>query len=255
MHIHTQRSAAVGWEDHLAVHFPLRDLLRVSAWRRLRFVSHEAMSNADPLRTLDGASHGDQWLPVVTNRTGISTEAPAELSALEFLFPFGDIGSVGVGRWLDLSHKFERGLVPLVRLLDLRGASLEAHLAQVGIGFETLGYELIIASGVSKSQADNKPWEDRVRAVTSVTASVLPFSEDEFVNLLRRNYRAVKHADNARPDGPEMHLAYWQSIQVFRTWAALRLGVPRERLKIALDGDRVTRHIREIERTVGKAAT
>lgn len=253
MQIHTQIRAAVRWEEHLGVHFPLRNLLRVAAWRRLDFVSHEVMSGADPIRTLDGAAHGDQWLPVITNRTGISTEAPSKLNALDFLFAFGDVGSIGVGRWIDFSHKFERGLSPLVGLLDLEGASLEAHLAQVGIGFETLGYDLIIASGVSKSQADKKSWEDRVRAVTSVTASVLPFYEDDFVDLLRRNYRAVKHADNARPHWQEMHLAYRQSIQVFRTWVAIRLGVPKTRLKAALDHDKVTRHIREIHRVIGQS--
>lgn len=60
MHIHTQIRAAVGWEEHLGVHFPLRNLLRVAAWQRLNFVSHEVMSAADPVRTLDSASHGDQ---------------------------------------------------------------------------------------------------------------------------------------------------------------------------------------------------
>lgn len=252
MHIHTQIRAAVGWEEHLGVHFPLRNLLRVASWRRLNFVGHDVMSAADPVRTLDGATHGDQWLPVITYRTGISTEAAAKLNALDFLFSFGDVGSTGVGRWIDLSHKFERGLSPLVGLLDLEGASLEAHLAQVGIGFETLGYDLIIASGVSKSQADKKSWEDRVRAVTSVTASVLPFAEDDFVDLLRRNYRAVKHADNARPHWQEMHLAYRQSIQAFRTWVAIQLGVPQTRLKAALDHDKVTRNIREIQKVVGQ---
>lgn len=253
MHIHTQVRAAVGWDEHFGVHFPLRNLLRVAAWRRLNFVSHEVMSAADPVRTLDGSAHGDQWLPVLTYRTGISTEAPTKLNALDFLFAFGDVGSNGVGRWIDLSRKFERGLSPLVGLLDLEGASLEAHLAQVGIGFETLGYDLIIASGVSKSQADKKSWEDRVRAVTSVTASVLPFSEDDFVDLLRRNYRAVKHADHARPDWQEMLLAYRQSIQVFRAWVAIRLGVPKKRLKAALDHDNVTRHIQEIQRVIGQS--
>lgn len=255
MHVHTQMRVAAGWEEHLEVHFPLRDLLRVAAWRRLHFVNHEAMSRADPLRTLDGVEHGDQWLPIITYRTGISTEASAaKLSSLDFLFGFSDVGSIGVGRWINLRHEFERGLTPLVGLLDLEGASLEAHLAQVGIGFETLGYELIIASGISKSQAERKSWEDRVRAVTSVTARVLPFSEDDFVELLRRNYRAVKHADNARTDGQEMYLAYRQAIQVFRAWVAVRLGVPRKQLKVALDRDKMTRHIREIEGAMPRAS-
>lgn len=246
MHIHTQIRAAVNWEDHLGVHLPLRNLLRVAAWRQLNFVSHEVMSSADPLRTLDGSAHGDQWLPVITHRTGISHETPAKLSALDFLFAFRDVGSTGVSRWISLSRKYERGLSPLVGLLDLKGASLEAHLAQVGIGFETLGYDLLVASGVSKGHADKMSWEDRVRAVTSVTTSVLPFSEDAFVDMLRRNYRAVKHADNARPDRQEMHLAYRQSIQAFRAWVAIRLNVPKERLEAALKRDKLTRDIEAI---------
>ena len=89
--------------------------------------------------------------------------------------------------------------------------------------------------------------------MTSVAASVLPFPEDEFVDLLRRNYRAVKHADNSRPDWQELHLAYRQSIQAFRAWVGIQLGVPRERLKTALKQDKVTRHIMEIQR--GMAAS
>lgn len=253
MHIHTQVRAARDWEEHLGVHFSLRNLIRVAAWRRLNFVGHEVMSAGDRLRTLDGSLHGEQWFPVITYQTGISSEAPAMLNALDFLFSFGDVGATGVGRWISISHQFERGLSPLIGLLDLEGASLEAHLAQVGIALETLGYDLMIASGLSKGQTDRSSWEARVRTVTSMAACVLPFPEDEFVDLLRRNFRAVKHADNARPDWQEMHLAYRQSIQVFRAWVGIQLGVPSERLKTALQRDKVTRHITEIQR--GMAAS
>lgn len=247
MQIHTQMRAATPWDEHLGVHIPLRNLLRVAAWRRLHFVSHEAMSKRDPVRTVDGAAHGDQWLPVITKRTSIAVERPAELNVNDFLFAFNDIGNTGTGRWIELSHKFERGLSPLVGLLDLQGASLEAHMAQVGIGFETLGYDLLIASGSSKSRAANTTWETRVRALTSAVARVLPFSEDDFVSRLRRNYRAVKHADNPRTEGLEMHLAYLQSIQVFRTWVATRLGVPSAKLTAALNSDKLTTRIRSVQ--------
>jgi hypothetical protein len=252
MQVHTRVQKAVTWEDHWEVHIPVRNLLRVAAWRRLQFVSHEVASTRDPLRTLDGRAHGDQWLPLITQRTGMATKAPAKLNATEFLFTFGDVGPRGVGRWIALCNRYERGLTPLVGLLDLQGASLEAHLAQVGIGYETIGYELLISSGLSKRQADAKSWEDRVRAVTAVTASVLPFSEDEFVARLRRNYRAVKHADNAVPDAQEMLLVYWQAIQVFRAWVALRLGMKEQRVRNALERDQVTRHIRSLSAATGQ---
>jgi hypothetical protein len=209
------------------------------------------MSTADPLKTLDGEAHGEQWLPVVTMRTGVSAEAPAQLSPHDFLFAFNDVGSTGIGRWIDLSHKLERGVSPLIGLLDLKGASPEAHLAQVGIGFESLGYDLLVSSGASKRQANDSSWETRMRAVTSVTSAVMPFPEDDFVDLLRRNYRAVKHADKARRDGTEVHLAYLQSIQVFRAWAGVRLGVPKDRLQVALNNDHITRRIRNLQQAIG----
>jgi hypothetical protein len=90
-------------------------------------------------------------------------------------------------------------------------------------------------------------WENRVRAVTGETASVLPFAEQDFVKLLKRNYRAIKHADNIQPDWLEMQLAYRQSIQVLRAWVAIRLGVPRKKLKTALSQDKVTTHIRQLQ--------
>lgn len=247
MQVHTQIKKATSWEEHFRVHFPLRNLLRVAAWRRLNFVSHEAMSASDPLRTLDGKAHGCQWLPVNTYRTGISDTA-TKLKGMDFLFSYSEVGSKGVGRWIDLSHKFERGLSPLVGLLELEGASLEAHLAQVGIGFEMLGYDLLIESGESRTKAKGVKFTGQVRAVSSVVADVLPFSADDFPDLLRRTYVGVKHADKDRPEWQEVHLAYRQSIQVFRAWVALRLGVRPKVLKAALENDAVTRHIREIQR-------
>ncbi|MDO8308221.1 MAG: hypothetical protein Q7V58_07670 [Actinomycetota bacterium] len=249
MQIHTQIKKAVSWEDHFKVHFPLRNLLRVASWQRLNFVGHEVVSVADPLRTLDGKAHGDQWLPVITYRTGI-TESASKLSWMDFLFSYADVESKGVGRWIDLSNRFERGLTPLVGLLDLGGASLEAHLAQVGIGFEMLGYDLMLETGaIARGQAYVK-FADQVAAVLDTVANLLPFPTTDFQELLRRTYMGVKHADNAQPNRQEMHLAYRQAIQVFRAWVALRLGMPKAKLKAALENDKVTRQIREIERSL-----
>lgn len=252
MQLQTQLRDPKEWDVHFGVHFSVRNLLRIAAWRRLDFAAHDVMSVADPIRTRDGTAHGNRWLPLVTHQTGINSEAPETLRSFDFLFAYRDVGSTGVRRWINLSQEFDRGLSPLMGLLELEGASLEAHLAQFGIGFEMLGYDLLRASGVTKTQADKKNWEGRVRAVTSVTASVLPFEEDHFVDLLRRNYSAVKHADNARPDRSEMHLACRQAVQVFRSWVAIRLGMSKRKLRVALDDDAVTSHIREIERVIAR---
>jgi hypothetical protein len=210
------------------------------------------MSTADPLRTLDGEAHGNQWMPVIADRTGI-TDRTTKLSANAFLFSFADVASRGVVRWIALSRKFERGLSPLVGLLDLEGASLEAHLAQVGIGFEMLGYDLLIEAGAAKKRAKDANFEVQVRAVLAQVADLLPFDAERFPPLLRRTYVGVKHADRDRPGWDEMHLAYRQSIQVFRAWVAMRLGVSKRRLKDALEYDAVTSHIaRAMEQGQGR---
>lgn len=84
-----------------------------------------------------------------------------------------------------------------------------------------------------------------------MVADVLPFPPEDFPDLLRRTYVGVKHADRDRPEWQEMHLAYRQSIQVFRAWVAHRLGVPKPMLKAALENDVLTRRIREIQRALG----
>lgn len=245
MQIHTQIKKAASWEDHLRMHFQLRDLLRVASWRRLNFVSHEAMSGADPIRTLDGKAHGNQWLPVVTHKTDIAGTV-TKLNWTDFLFSYADVGPKGVARWTDLGKKFARGLGHLVGLLDLEGASLEAHLAQVGIGFEMLGYDLMLESGaIFKGQTYIK-FIDQAAAVSSVVADVMPFSVADFPDLLRRTYIGLKHADNEQPDRQEAHLAYRQAIQVFRAWVAVRLGIPKTKLKSVLASDQLTSRIRQI---------
>ncbi|WP_196217318.1 HEPN domain-containing protein, partial [Cellulosimicrobium composti] len=166
----------------------------------------------------------------------------------DFLFHYGDVGSRGVSRWLDLSSKFERALTPLVGLLGLAGASLDARIAQVSIGFEMLGYDLLIEAGASKTKAKDAAFVGQVGAVAEAVEGVLPFSASEFSDRLRRTYVSVKHADKARSDPLEMYLAYRQSIQIFRSWVALRLGVPKARLKTALERDPITQHIHQISR-------
>lgn len=246
MHIRTQVKRAVSWEEHLRIHFALRNLLRVTAWRPLNFASHEVMSDADPVRTADGAAHGSQWLPVITHRTGVPTGAATKLSSWDLLFTFGDVGSRGVSRWLDVSERFERGLTPLVGLLDLKGASLEAHLAEVGIAYEMLGYDLLVEVGASNTRIKNANFVDLAGAVVAAVADVLPFAAGDFPELLRRTYVGVKHADSARPDRREMNLAYRQAIQVFRAWVAIRLGMSRKRLKVALENDSLSHYIQRL---------
>lgn len=89
---------------------------------------------------------------MITDLTDIM-ESATKLSRMDFLFSHGDVGSRGIGRWIELSRRLDPGLLPLVGLLELEGASLEAHLAQVGIAFEMLGCDLLLEADTSKTKA------------------------------------------------------------------------------------------------------
>ncbi|MDR0788177.1 MAG: hypothetical protein LBG44_09985 [Gemmatimonadota bacterium] len=236
---HTQFEESVDWNDHLHIHFRVRDLLRVSAWKPLNFVSHDVMSISDPARDLDGKAYGEQWLPVITHRTGIEP-ATTKPNDPDYLFWFADVGEAGVRRWLDLSRAFEREMYTLTRLLNLKGASLEAHIAQVGIGFERLGYALLIKSGETEKKAKDASIASKIKAVSSEVSDVLPFSAEKFPKLLADAYNGVKHPNRAYPESQELLLAYRQAVQVFRAWVALRLDVPKSTLKDALRRDGIT---------------
>lgn len=204
------------------------------------------MSTVDGIRTMDGKKHGEVWLDVLTRRTDLLEGAPTKLRLHDFLFDFTDIGASGVGRWLRLVERFERGLAPLIGLLDLEGASVEAYIAQIGIGFEMLGHELLVEAGVSKSQIAKKSYADLVAVVADSVSTVLPFPGKDFSKRLRRTYIDTKHANRVRPDLDDALVAYLQAIQVVRAWVGIRLGVQEGRLRQALADDPRSRRIIEL---------
>lgn len=246
LQIQTEVKRPVDWDSHLKIHFSIRNLLRVVAWRPLKFASHEAMSAVDGIRTMDGKKHGDVWLDVLTRRTDLLVGAPTKLRLNDFLFGFSDVGVRGVGRWLRLVERFERGLSPLIGLLDLEGASIEAYIAQVGIGFEMLGHDLLEEAGASKTQIAKKSYADLVTVVADSVSAVLPFPGKDFSERLRRTYVGTKHANRVRPDLDDALVAYLQAIQVVRAWVGVRLGVQEERLRQALANDSRSRRITEL---------
>ncbi|MNW64251.1 hypothetical protein D3C74_425180 [compost metagenome] len=109
-----------------------------------------------------------------------------------------------------------------------------------------LGHDLLVESGLSKTQISKKKYADLVAAVSESVATVLPFPEGNFANALRRAYVGTKHADKVPPTSEESLLAYLQAIQVFRAWVAVRLGVPKSHLRQALASDWRTRRIQQL---------
>jgi hypothetical protein len=229
------------WEEHLSTHLAVRDLLRVSSWRQLNFLSHDATRDDDPLRSIDGARHGRQWHRVDTSSTGIAGAAPVDGSPFPFLFTWEDVKAPGVRTWIRLRTDMGRALGPLVGLLALRGSSVEAHWSQLGIGLEGLGYVLARAAGVSRNKASDLSFEQRLMYVAQDTSLPTGFPVDDWVDLARQHYRAVKHADRPLPPPDELADSYYRGVLLFRAWLAGRLGVPAARFEQRLTLDPVAR--------------
>lgn len=232
------------WDSHLAVHFAVRDLLRASAWRHLNFVSHSATRDDDPLRMLDGSTRGRQWHPVETALTDLAHQ-PSQLKSLEFdlLFRFGDVGNSGVSRWIALHRDHPRIVQPVLRLLELREATLETHVAQLGMGLEALGLKVALDSKVAKKKAEQEPIEIRVARVAQTLQNRLPFDGAVAAKEIATAYKGVKHANRDLPSADELFVAYRKGVQIFRTWVLAVTGVPVKRSKERLERDRLTRAI------------
>ncbi|MFG1621168.1 hypothetical protein [Kribbella sp. NPDC049227] len=242
MLVETRVSSPRDWEDHLCLHSAVRDLIRVSAWRSFNFQDHEATRDDDPLRTIDGTSHGRQWYKVDTFRTGMAPKSSTS-GHIGFLFSFDDIGPTGVAKWMRLKERMSRGINPILRLLELREATIETHFAQLGIGLEALGFTLARDAGLSIEKAGNESFELRLRRLAADCPGSFPIDEDAWVTDMRRLYNSVKHANRALPEPSELFKAYWESLLVFRYWIAGRLGLRKSALKANLRIDRMASRV------------
>lgn len=253
MQVSTQCPDPTTWDDHLDVHRMVRDLLRIASWQPLQFNSHEAMTNADQLRTLDGRTHGPQWLPVVTYKTGIREDTVPKLRADEFLFRYADVGAEGVRTWAEIYTKFGGALAPVAGLLDLDGATLEAHVAQVGIAFEMLGYHILRDRGLSKNKAMDVSYKEYISVVLDPVKDLLPFDVTTFPEGFYTAFKAAKHAGRQSMAAEESYLAYLQGTQILRAWAAHSVGVDTSILVARLESDRRSRHIQDVARSITTA--
>lgn len=225
--IETYSKTSKEWQDHLSLHFAVRNLVRVAAWRPINFQSHQA---ANLKETLDskGKTH-NEWREVRTATTGIA-EGVWKTND-RFLFYFSDVGTKGIARWLKLGAMYERGIAPLVRLLDLEGATVDAVVSQLGIALEAVGYQALIESGKTPAAANSTQVAKRIDHLLGEVSETLSFTHTSFGQDFADSYNSVKHANRAvvAPDVKLMH--FHQGVELLRVWIALRLGVTSATLK------------------------
>jgi hypothetical protein len=189
---------------------------------------------------MDGAAHGRQWHHVDTTHTGVAA-TPAGLSPFPFLFTWDDIKAPGVRTWMRIRTDMERAVEPLLGLLALRGSSVEAHWSQLGIGLEALGYLLARDAGMGRTKAGGLTFEQRLRHVVEDIGLPIGFAVDDWIDMARQHYRAVKHADRRLPSAEELAASYYRGVLLFRVWLAGRLGVPAAQFEQRLTLDPVAR--------------
>jgi len=230
----TRSSGRLDWEEHLTVHRAIRDLLVLSRWHGESVVFNYAMRTDDPLTTMDGKTHGEQWRAVIVAE---DTKATPPSGRREHLIRYGELGTQGLLRWLTLREEFGRALDPVISSIDLKSATPHTLLAHTGPGLEALGYLLFVRDGKTSGQASGMSLRARLERILADLGDCLPFDGPAWVDELVRDYNGLKHANRAAPDQVDVLNSWLRSVLVVRAWMALELGVPAEGIKSRLQQD------------------
>lgn len=232
--VETHVKRARPWQDHLTAHGAVRDLIEIAAWQA--FPESLTLVNRadDPHRDLSGGDHGEKWNEVRTYGYRSGFEEPQRP---RFLFTFADIGPTGFRRWVRLRGHYKRGIWPWMAVVGGTRMHLETQVAESGIGFEAIGYQLAIDDGVGRQRAKRESHEMRLKRIVSTLPDGLLPDLDEWVRLSTETYNGVKHANRDMPDIHTLVNVLRRNVMVFRVWVATTIGVPTTVLEHAVATD------------------
>jgi hypothetical protein len=205
----------------------------LSRWRKESCVAVRAHRQDDPLRTLDGEEHGDQWRTVVV--ADDDRESPP-VGYRPHLIEYQDLGSAGIARWIELRNEFARALDPVITSMDL-AATANTLLAHTGPGLEALGYLLMLRDGASQDRAARATLRERLERVLVDIDEAVPFDGATWANKTVETYNGLKHANRQAPAEVDVANAWRECVLAVRAWVALELGVPAEQVTGRLKND------------------
>lgn len=234
----TRSIEPLDWDVHMQLHKAIRDLLVVSRWYDESCIAVRALREDDPMTTLDGKSHGEQWRKVVVSN---DERKPAPKGYHPHLLQYQDLGLEGIGRWVALRNEFARALDPVISSIDLRNTTPQTLLAHTGPGVEALGYLLMIRDGMENKKASKATLQARFERILADLGDCLPFDGPTWATQTVATYNALKHANRTLPDEVDVMNSWAESIMVIRAWIALELGTAMEVVKSRLADDRQPR--------------
>jgi hypothetical protein len=226
------------WLDHLSMHDAIRELVELSAWKRLGVSKMYVMRRDDPSRVLSGKAIGDKWNEVLRHDRyfdGVS-ENQARLS---FLFAFDDVKESGVRKWIRLKRDYKRAVLQFHSILYQPGLFLEVEQMNVGSALEAIGYQLAVEDGAPQKILRHENYSDRLRRIGKyIPVTVL---DSDWPERSRASFMASKHSDAVQPSIDEQWSALGENILAIRYWIARRIGVSHRALKRNLSLDPVVR--------------
>ena len=222
------------WRDHYAKHRAICDLLVLSRWWNESCVEVLAYREDDPLTTMDGKEHGEQWRNVV-----VSDDTPTAPPSgyRPHIIRFADLQVGGIKAWIALHDEFSRALDPVITCINLKEAGGHTRLAHTGPGLEALGYLLMIRDSVAEKDAAHASLRARLERILADLGDSLPFEGADWVDSFVEVYNGIKHANRAEPDMVDVLNAWQRGVLVVRAWVAAGLGVPLDELKTRLKDD------------------
>jgi len=227
LYAETRSEAPKSWEELLRPHDALADLLTLSQWRDEQPRPEYAMQFGDPLRTLDGRTHGEQWRQVVR---AWHRRIPKPPTRREHLIEYADLGPRGLEKWLNLRQEFSRAYDPIIFSRRLTRVNADTLLAQAAPGLEALGYLLLIRDRATPSAAASSILRTRLERILRDIRGVIPFDGDKWVAGTVDTYNGLKHANRTLPDHIDILNRWRESVFAVRLWTAVELGTPLDEL-------------------------
>lgn len=234
--LETSVEKARTWDEHLRVHSAVLDLVSIAAWKAFGIASTKVSRRDDPFRNGAGDEIGPRWSPVATHRLPKHQGWGKEP---RFLFPYDEVGSRGVSRWLRLRQNYGRVVGPLLNILRSDDPWGHPSVVQSGIALEALGYLIDIKknNGANLNTRGQMNFKPGLRVILA-DMRVKPFDDLEgWITRADASYMGAKHPDRSEPDSLEMLNTLRENLLILRFWIGLQIGVKPKSLVEALKRD------------------